>query len=405
MRLFTYLLFGLLILVCIACSSEPVLPTVVSFDTATLSLVVSPTETSRPTKEIPPTYTPTVEATFTPTVTALASPTVEKETLSGTLYYIYNGDSIAAIQADGSNSRLIETFGVDVPLSDLSLSPDQRLMAFVAPGNGASREIYVINRDGSYRQQVSCLGFQDLRKPTWAWDSDRIAFWAAPNVGATFDLYETGLIGANECPDGNQQDLLIPLKTEITGNIAWHPNGEKIFYSIGPIYAYDMANVLSYQFTAPTGFGPDFALVHHKERSELAFLRTQLEPKAQIKGGSLVMIFDTDTVPASPYSYSGGFYNGTDLAWNQSGAQLMIVHKNGIRVNDFALSQVKEVVTGLNTEPIAAISPDGKAIAYRAPDINGQEQLYIASVETGESHQISFLSEGHISDLVWAAEN
>lgn len=83
----------------------------------------------------------------------------------------------------------------------------------------------------------------------------------------------------------------------------------------------------------------------------------------------------------------------------------MIVHKNGIRVNDFALSQVKEVVTGLNTEPIAAISPDGKAIAYRAPDINGQEQLYIASVETGESHQISFLSEGHISDLVWAAEN
>src|SRR5690606_15909282 len=97
----------------------------------------------------------------------LPSATPEGFNPAGTIYYIFNNGSIAALAGDGSREELIAIGG---PFSDLLASPDGQFLLYIAPGAGSSREVFIINRDGTYVQQVSCTGLGYVIHPTWSPD-------------------------------------------------------------------------------------------------------------------------------------------------------------------------------------------------------------------------------------------
>ena len=151
---------ALLIVICAAAcqpqAASQVLPTVMGADSP---IAAAPTATvPLPTNQaptLPATWTPSPEPTLIPSDTP--SPTPEAKTEgSGHLFYIFNGDSVVRLAADGTSEELILVGNAP---ADLELSPDGTLLAYTAQGSGSAREVYVSNLDGTYTQQVSCLGF------------------------------------------------------------------------------------------------------------------------------------------------------------------------------------------------------------------------------------------------------
>ena len=102
----------------------------------------TPVPTSvRPT--LPPTYTLVSTPTeMTPTVLPETAP--ESDDTSGSIYFVYNNDSIIAVSGDGLRAEFIYTVGMGIPIEHLTPSPDGEFLAFVAPGSGSAREVWII---------------------------------------------------------------------------------------------------------------------------------------------------------------------------------------------------------------------------------------------------------------------
>jgi hypothetical protein len=87
---------------------------------------------------LPPTWTPIPSSTPLPTDTP--RPVEDVSPNLGTIYYIYNGDSVIAVAVDGSRQEFILNFAT---ISYLTPSPDGELLAFIAPGSGSAYEVWI----------------------------------------------------------------------------------------------------------------------------------------------------------------------------------------------------------------------------------------------------------------------
>ena len=133
--------FLVLVAITAACQSQQpeALPTQIDLnvistdDAATAAAEATIAATSRA-PALPPTWTPS--PSFTPLPSQPPDSTPTPVVGQGTIYYIFNGDSIAALKADGSSEALILVGGAP---ADLTLSPDGQFLAYTAQGSGSAR--------------------------------------------------------------------------------------------------------------------------------------------------------------------------------------------------------------------------------------------------------------------------
>ncbi len=390
---------------------DTTLPTLVDLDATIESQSISATETAlaptatslRPT--LPPTFTPTPDLlpseTPFPTIDPNVSPTPDGYREDGTIYYNYNGDSIARVFPDGTGNEIILTFGVDEPITDITASPNGELIAFVAPSGGSAREVWVTNRDGSYLQQVSCLGHGEVRSPTFAPDSNRIAFFSAPLPTTNMALYVANFIGSNDCPTGNNQQLLFPVSTTQTGDIAWNSSQDLVYYNADGTYIYDFASQSSYIVSQGGGFGSDFGAIYDWDSDQFAYLRRTRDLTTGEEGGFVVVIDDADDFRAE-YDISPINEIAQDAAFGADNRSI-IYSTNSEIITYELLTTTRFTVLDQLTNPIFDLAPNEQQFVYRDVDVDlGVQQLYIGDrFDRRLRQQITFNPEGEIIDMLW----
>jgi len=387
------------------------LPTVVDLEATNQALSASQTETAsaptptslRPT--LPPTFTPTTEIlpseTPIPTLDPNISPTPEGYQKDGTIYYNYNGDSIARVLPDGSLNEIIIIFGIDQPITDLTASPDEQLLAFVAPSSGSAREVWVSNRDGTYRQQVSCLGFAEVRSPSFAPDNNRIAFFAAPLATTNMNLYVADFAGSNDCPAGNNQQLLQSLETTRTGDIAWNASGDLIYYNADGTFVYDFATDESYIISTTSGFGTDFNATYNLATDQLLYLRATRNLTTGEEGGAIMLVNDADTLKDS-YAINPIQVYAQSMEWGDDSESVLYATHTEIIYYDLLRNSRIVLQTNLS-DPLVTFAPNYKNYVYTIvdPDTNVQQLQVANRLDERDTRQITFNPEGTIQSVLW----
>jgi Tol biopolymer transport system component len=395
-----------------ACQPKPttsVLPTLMEANAAATSELTAetaatqagPTSTSAlPT--LPPTWTASPPPTQRPTETpAASSPTSAASSLTGTIAYIYSGKSIVALSAANQTEKLILNGGAP---TGLTLSPDGKLLAYVAQGNGSAREVYVMNLDGSYNQRVSCLGFARVIGPAWKPDNQMLTFAASQTSNGPLGIYTASLAGSGQCPSGNNQRLVTQTDFNDLTDLNWTSGGDVILFSSQVIYALDVTKGLLYPpLTVFYGFGPDFSLAPNPQSSQVSYLKLVYDRKAKTTGGQIYQI-DIGSLQDNIKELGGANYGARSLRWSADGNRLLVGTDRDIWVQDSQNGTSLQVVTGSSFVPQPAFSPDATSIAYidGEPDKPTIQQIFVVSSLGGTPSQLTLHTEGTISDLYWA---
>ena len=319
----------------------------------------------------------------------------------GTIYFIFNGDSIAALAGDGSSEQLILVGGAP---ADLSLSPDGSLLAYVADGSGSAREVFIANRDGSYVQQVSCLGFSRVLQPTWSHDGRMLAFLASQTPAGPMDVYVAGIVGSGQCPTGNSQRQLTQLASQNLRDLTWSADGEWVFFSNGPVLVVNVSTGETLPpLTMTTGYGPDFSLAHHPLTDELFYLKTDGDLETGRVGGRLAQM-NTAEISPNMREFRGAQLFAEQIEWNADGSYLLITTPDSVLLMGKESGTSIEVVEPGQFPPQPAISPDAEFVAYVRGGLENPAvpQVYVVDRLGEASVQLTRHQEGSIDDLVWA---
>ena len=360
------------------------------------TLIPTATVFTRPT--LPPTFTPTLSPT--PTATMAITPSPEGFNPFGALIYVYNGDSIVRMRGDGSNSELIVTFGVGAEIGELTLSPDGTLLAFTAPGNGSAREVYVANLDGTYLQQVSCLGFSVINHPTWSDDNLSLAFTGAQAAGQGENIYSVDIVGSGNCPVDNNQRMIVNLDSQSIGDIAWDPLGRQLFYSDQAIYSYNFeTGETEGPYTEVSGFGSEYNLgFRPNDPGTLAFVR----PASTLSNYEFTTtIVSTSTTGTNTYARLG-----LDYDWFEGGQFVLLSTDNRIIMIDYVESESDTLVSGLQIMGQAVFNGTIDSISYIDADPANPEihQVFTYDDNTRQTSQITTHPEGTVNDIIWIPE-
>jgi dipeptidyl aminopeptidase/acylaminoacyl peptidase len=404
MRILVVLAF-LLVAACQPQPSQPqVLPTQLDLNaisTADAATAAALAPVTPPT--LPPTWTPSPPPQLTPTETiAVPTSTPPGSNAIGTIFFIFNGDSIAALSGNGSSETLIVVGGAP---ADLTLSPDGTLLAYVAAGAGSAREVYISSLDGSYTQRISCLGFSRVLTPTWRPDSQGLAFFASQTPDGPLDVFSADVAGSGDCPNGNNQRQLTQVASQNLRDLTWNPSGRWLFFTDGAILAVDMSTSEVFPpLSHPSGFGPDFSLAHNPRTNQLYYLKTGASFETGQTGGNLYLMDTTEVVP-NMNELKGAELFARQIRWNSDGSYLIISTDTNVMLLGSQSGTSVEVVTGSAFAPQPTLSPDSEFVAY--VDSNPQtptiQQVFIVDRLGVASRQITNHQEGTIEDLVWSA--
>lgn len=390
---------GVLLLAgCQSAGETLVLPTLADLNAQASEQAVTAAALASPTRRpLPPTFTPSPLPSATPTDPAsVPTPTPEGYRAEGTLYYVFNQNAIVELAADGSFEDLLPIPNIGQELSGLALSPDDRLLAYVAPGSGSAREIWLTDRRGVNTRQVSSLGFGVMQPPVWKPDGSALAFIAAQSPEAPRGIY---LVNA----DGSGQRSVVVLPSLELRDLAWSADGRWLFFSNQTLYAVDVeTGVVTDSLTQFTGYGPDFSPVHSPIEAELYYLKTRSNLNTGQRGGVLAYL-RTEGLPTPPVERAGAALYVSQLRYSRDGAALLIAGDEGVWVQDQIMQTASKVLQGLAVPPRPAFSPDAARIAFIQNDALGVEQIFIFDRQTSTTVQRTFHQEGTISDLTWAA--
>jgi Tol biopolymer transport system component len=396
--LVTGLAILLLLAGCQPAADEQVLPTAADLnmlatdDAATAAVLASPTR-----RPLPPTFTPSPPPSATPFDPAiLPTPTPEGFRAAGTIYFVFNGNSIVELAADRSFEDLLPIPHIGQPITGLALSPDDNWLAYVAPGAGSAFEVYITDRKGINTRRVSELGFGVMLPPVWKSDSSALAFVAAQSPEAPRSIY---LVNA----DGSGQRPLVQLPSLELRDIAWSSDGNWLFFSNPELYA---VNVVTGEITGAltqfTGYGPDFSPVHSPTRPELYYLKPRANLETGQRGGVLSFIITSDLPDVSGERRGAQLYVDK-LTFSRDGNFLLIADEQGIWVQDQTNLTTPQILADAPAAPRPAFSPDAEQVAFVGLDALGAEQVFVMSRRGEAATQLTFHQEGAINDLQWAA--
>lgn len=398
------LALGIFLTACQPAGAPPtveIVPTLIDLNAistaeAVTAAALAATAALRPT--LPPTWTPSPDAPAPVAVSpAPASPTPAGDL--GALYFIFNGDSIVQLQADGSFEQLILVGGAP---SDLAPSPDGSLLAYVAQGNGSAREVFIASLDGTYTQQISCLGFAYVLKPAWSPDGAVLAFAAAPVEGAPLSVYTAAIAGSNACPSGNGQRQIAALEAAQASDLRWDPAGGWLYLAASAIYGVSLSSKTLLPLTVPSGFGPDFSPAPNPQAPRLAYLKTARDPRTGRTGGTIYELETTQLDPP-PREQRGAPYFARSLRWSADGDWLLVAGEREVWVQGRRTGTSVQIVEAANFFPQPAFSPDASRVAY----VDGGQgaatvpQVYVISRLGENRQQLTRHQEGTISDLWW----
>ena len=390
----------LIFLVLVGCqqATETVeLPTAANLDAISTDRAATSMAIASPTRRpLPPTFTPLPSITPLPTDPAsVPTPTPEGFRAAGTLYYIFNDDAIVELAADGSFEDLLPISQIGQQISGLALSPDDRWLAFVAPGAGSAREVFVTDRKGGNTHQLSQLGFSEVERPVWSPDSRSLAFIAAQQPGAPRGIYMA-------FADGSGQRTLLQMPTTELRDLAWNEDGSRLFFSDHVIFSLDIATQrVSNPLTEFGGFGPDFSLAHSPVEPTLWYLKPYTDLSTGQRGG-LLYFMDTQNVDKTDELPGAKLYVNS-LTYSRDGDYLLIADDTRVWVQVQVLQTASMILQDLPLPPRPVFSPDAGQVAYISQDDLGMQQIYKIDRSGGNSTQVTFHQEGTISEMVWAA--
>lgn len=357
----------------------------------------APTPTDTPVRlELPPTFTPT--PTDVPTATPLPSPTPRPTGgATGTIYYTYNGDSVAVATLDGLTNDILITLGVNVPITHLTLAPDGQSFAYVAP-DGDAREVFVSNLSATNIQRVTCLNYRHIEDITWTPDSQSLTVLASPNQGDPRNIYLANVRGNVTCPAGNQQRRIVEVNTPRAQGLTWHPADQRLFFSTGDFIAvHDMPTGVTTPYTRGV---QDFSPVHSPTTDRLAYLATLPDNRGRM-GGALVIIEDTTFIPDTPRTSRATPYNANRLTWSPDGSLLLVMTPN--RLILIGASVLRDIEGIPLDNPNATFSPDSRYIAFSARDAtNDAEQIFIHDIRTQRSTALTDHPIGEVGAILWS---
>ncbi len=371
---------------------------VATVQSAGATLTVS-AATSRP--PLPATWTPSPPPTAQPSGTPRPSVTPVIRSAPGTLYFIFNGDSIAALSADGASEKLILVGGAP---DDLTLSPDGQLLAYTAQGSGSAREVFVTSLDGVYFQRVSCLGFARTVLPAWSADSQSLVFAASQTSDGLLGLYAVDIAGSGNCPADNNQRLLVQTDHNAIESIVWSPAGDMVFFSSSSIYGYDLRRGLLYPpLTFPTGFGPDISPAIRPGTEFLYYLKHEFDQATRVQAGVLHYA-DIRSVTGQPLDEIRSTpFLARQVRWSSDGRFLIASTDQGIFVQDAISNTAIQVHSNGNFFPQAVFSPDADWVGY----VDGGRalltipQVFVVTRDGDSRLQLTNHQEGTITDLNW----
>ncbi|MBI5670199.1 MAG: hypothetical protein HZC41_19560 [Chloroflexi bacterium] len=393
------LLLLLLLAACQARTGQDAIPTLITLPAATTTPETTPTAASRlPT--LPPTWTPSPPPTLPATATTAATPTAN--TPQGTVFFIFNGDSIARLMPNGGMEDLIHVGGAP---ADLSAAPDGSLLAYTAQGSGSAREVFVSSPDGTYTQQVSCLGFARVLKPAWSFDSRMLAFAASQTSDGPLGIYMADIAGSGQCPAGNNQRQVAQLEDNQLDAIAWSPAGDWLFFTHGALSAASVTDGTVYLDWIPaTGYGPNRSPAHSPVEDTLVYLKSERNSRTGQVGGTVFTV-STGTIAKQPQELRGVQLLARRLQFSRDGRFLLVATERDIWVQDEKTGSSLPVVEGSKFDPQPVFSPDAAVIAFvdGGRDRLTVPQVFVVSRTGGSPTQITFHQEGTISDLVWLA--
>ncbi len=357
---------------------------------------------------LPPTWTPAPQATNPPAQASPIPPTVVAGT--GTLYYIFNGDSIAMLTLADLHEELILTGGAP---ADLTLSPDQQWLAFTRQVSETVREVYVMSLkteglpvDQQLKaQQVSCLGFANVVLPVWTADSRILAFAASQVANDPLGIYSVDVSG--QCPVGNHQRGLVQTQFKNLTGMTWNINNTQIYFASTEIYGVDAATGILYPpLTQPTGYGPDSYPVYRPDSTSLFYLKTDRDPETTVVGGMLSRA-DTSQFTTFPLQeLRGTKLFAQQFHFSHDGRFLVASGVQDAFVQNMDTGSAAPIVQNAKFPPQAVLSPDAEAVAYvdAGAGPNLIQQIWVVNRRGTDRKQVTTHIEGTIANMNWTAQ-
>lgn len=361
---------------------------------------------------LPPTWTP---SPIPPVPTQSFLPTQEFVTVpsaTGTIYYGFNGDSIAMLAADGSTDELILVGGKP---ADIVISPDEKWLAYTADDGEGVREVFAMSLetegipdDQWYRSvRVSCLGFARVLLPAWTADTRILAFAASETVDGALGIYTAELLGSNQCPVANHQRGLVQTSFKSISGLTWSPDNTRVYFTSEALYAVEYANGLLYPpLTQPTGFGPDSSPIYRPASTDLYYLKTQMNDQTRQKGGELAHIDTTDLATLPLNESRGTLLFAQQIQFSRDGRLVLASGAQDVSLQNMDVGSAVIVVAGAKFTPQAILSPDAGHIAYIDAGIgsNFVAQVWVVDRRGNNRRQLTTHEEGTIAFLNWASK-
>ncbi|WP_441338939.1 S41 family peptidase [Pseudoalteromonas sp. JB197] len=336
----------------------------------------------------------------------LRFPDIHKESVT----FVYAGDIYIANIKTGKSTRLTDHIGFE---TFPKFSPDGSQIAFSAQYNG-SRQVYVMNRDGSDLKQLTYYndvgvmpprGGFDYRVLDWTPDGKHIVFRAnrtpyGQRVGRPYMVPAAG---------GLEQPLAIPE----TGGGMLSPDGKQYVYTpidrefrtwkrtrggrAQDVWVYDLENNKSKQLTTnratdqqPTWVNNNIYYVSDREYTLNLYKHQDGKKPIKVTNHSDFDVLWPSAGPNAIVYENGGYLYRFDDATQQS--EKLSINVQGNREHTMAYSKnVSDFIDSMD------VSHDGKRVLFTA-----RGELFSVPVKNGPTRNLSHTPKGREISATWS---
>ncbi|WP_404821832.1 S41 family peptidase [Pseudoalteromonas nigrifaciens] len=336
----------------------------------------------------------------------LRFPDIHKESVT----FVYAGDIYIANTKTGKSTRLTDHIGFE---TFPKFSPDGSQIAFSAQYNG-SRQVYVMNRDGSDLKQLTYYndvgvmpprGGFDYRVLDWTPDGKHIVFRAnrtpyGQRVGRPYIVPAAG---------GLEQPLAIPE----TGGGMLSPDGKQYVYTpidrefrtwkrtrggrAQDVWVYDLENNKSKQLTTdratdqqPTWVNNNIYYVSDREYTLNLYKHQDGKKPIKVTNHSDFDVLWPSAGPSAIVYENGGYLYRFDDATQQS--EKLSINVQGNREHTMAYSKnVSDFIDSMD------VSHDGKRVLFTA-----RGELFSVPVKNGPTRNLSHTPKGREISATWS---
>tara|TARA_R110000796_G_scaffold53623_3_gene125851 strand:- start:1728 stop:4970 length:3243 start_codon:yes stop_codon:yes gene_type:complete len=355
---------------------------------------------------VAPAISPMVAAYQTQDTRLLRFPDIHKESVT----FVYAGDIYIANTKTGKSTRLTDHIGFE---TFPKFSPDGSQIAFSAQYNG-SRQVYVMNRDGSDLKQLTYYndvgvmpprGGFDYRVLDWTPDGKHIVFRAnrtpyGQRVGRPYIVPAAG---------GLEQPLAIPE----TGGGMLSPDGKQYVYTpidrefrtwkrtrggrAQDVWVYDLENNKSKQLTTdratdqqPTWVNNNIYYVSDREYTLNLYKHQDGKNPIKVTNHSDFDVLWPSAGPNAIVYENGGYLYRFDDATQQS--EKLSINVQGNREHTMAYSKnVSDFIDSMD------VSHDGKRVLFTA-----RGELFSVPVKNGPTRNLSHTPKGREISATWS---